>query len=368
MSKLKGFIKLFDIYGNYFQLRINNQTKFKTTSGGLLSIFTFIVLLLCMFNFGSDFLNKSNPKVILEEGLYQDQDIPVLNGTEYPHKPILFFLPKTYTNVMKPTIYRYVNSSLAIRTFMTECDPNYITENFNWDYKKAPFLSYYCYDLNSYNLSNTLPVLMSFENCRTMNTAALNDLTAKNLTCDKDSVLSLNTVFLNVMTKQIGFKPDIASPFIHKTIQYAMSFSSNFYSSVSIYWNQYLLNDDIGWLTESIDYKSDLSPGPEKYSNTFYPTPTFVPTFTLRFYLSDSYKKYHRTYQKLQDVLAALGGFMKLILTCLNLISFLIRNYLIDLYIIDEKFEIEKNINKPTTEMKTNNLENSQQSKLIFKF
>jgi hypothetical protein len=80
MGKFTSFVKLFYIYGNFFQLRINNQKKFQTAIGGFFSLITIIILVMCILNFGADFFSRAAPKVVIEEGLFTN-DTPLFNGT-----------------------------------------------------------------------------------------------------------------------------------------------------------------------------------------------------------------------------------------------------------------------------------------------
>ena len=110
MSKMEKAIQIFDIYGSYFSLRINNQAKFKSILGGVLSIITMGVLLFCILSFGEDFYKKKNPKVSIKEGFYADGEIPILNGTEYEEKSILIAISKYADNIIEPVIIYSINN------------------------------------------------------------------------------------------------------------------------------------------------------------------------------------------------------------------------------------------------------------------
>jgi hypothetical protein len=368
MSNLTNVIKKCDIYGNYFQLRINNQTKFKTCSGGLLSIVTFVILILCVVSFGNDFFTKSNPKVTIEEGLYQDKEIPIINGTEYPLKPIMVVATKSFSNIGK-LFTAHVKNGTSVKRYLDECKPAYIEQHFpDFDYKAAvAFSTLYCFQLNDYVLSKTQTVSLNYDRCKLMSNVTLSQFRSANITCDNASTLTISSMPITIYTQQLGFKPDIEKPFISKTGKYYFSFSSSFYTFINIYWNLQFLNDDLGWLIDDVDRSTELSPQTEQIGYTFLDKPQDMPYFSITFFLNDKFKRYIRTYQKLQDVLAALGGFMKLILTLLNLVSLFIRNYLIDMYIIAEKFESDRPKTLSLKDNRTTNkdLENSQQSNKI---
>ncbi len=66
---------------------------------------------------------------------------------------------------------------------------------------------------------------------------------------------------------------------------------------------------------------------------------TGFPRVQLNIFISDSYVNFSRTYTKLPEFLATVGGFMKLVFTLLNVITSIIRNYLIRNFIIDRVFD-----------------------------
>jgi hypothetical protein len=361
MATISSIVKKFDIYGNYFQLRINNQTKFKTFSGGLLSLITLIVLILCIISFGKDLFERKNPKISIEEGLFQYGEVPLLNGTEYPIKPALMAIQKSFSDIAKIKI-NYITNGTRVSRYLDECDKDYMEKHFpEYNYTvSANVITNYCFNFNDYMLSDSVYINLSYDECKKMSQSSLNYFTQKGITCNP-ATGSIQSTFILLHTKQLGFKPDDEKPFLNKTLKYSLSFSSSFYTNVMIYWNLQYLQDDVGWLIDDIVESTNLAPQPEQILQSFYATPTQLPNFVISFYLNDKFKKYNRTYIKLQDVLAALGGFMKLILTLLNVLSIFIRCYLIDLYIIDEKFQLEKH--SIIKQENTRNLNASQQSK-----
>jgi hypothetical protein len=369
MPKLVNLIRLFDIYGNYFQLRINNQTKFKTLYGGLLSLVTFIILILCILSFGNDFFKRQNPKVTLEEGLFQDDEIPILTGGDYPIKPGLIMVQKSFADQAKLKISGRINGTLGYK-YLDECEASYVQTYFaEIKYSTLSNQVLYCFNFNEFSFYGNETISISYDECSLKSVAE--EMGKRNVTCNGNVTATTASMYLTLYTKQLGFKPELEKPFINKTVLYNLNFVNNAYSTALINWNLQYLHDDVGWLIDSINEITDLNPQPEKVSLLTYPQGFRLPRFVVQFKLKDQYKRYNRTYIKLQDVLASLGGFMKLILTLLNLTSMLIRSYLIDLYIIDEKFELDKKPIKGSDDMITRNvgnLENSHNSKLVFNF
>jgi hypothetical protein len=363
MSKLGKFIRLFDIYGNYFQLRINNQTKFKTLSGGLLSLLTLIILILCVLSFGNDFFKRKNPKISIEEGLFQDSEIPILNGTEYPVKPVVISTYKSFFTYSKLKVTNLKNNTV-ISYYLEECQQDFLDKHFSdVNFTKYAFtFSFYCFNLNDFELSNGGMYVISNDECSKIPATILANMTSKGITCNKDIPAVTTSIPISIYTKQLGFKPEAENPFINKTILYPITFLNSYITYASINWDLQYLSNDAGWLIDSVEERTELAPQVYSIQQTPFDGKK-LPLFNIKFSLNDKFRKYNRTYQKLQDVLAALGGFMKLILALLNLFSTFIRSYMIDLFIIDEKFEKEKI--QPKENVNTKNLNCSQQSKNI---
>jgi hypothetical protein len=366
MSKLRNFIKLFDIYGNYFQLRINNQTKFKTCSGGLLSIVTLVILIFRILSYGSDFFNRESPKISIEEGLFQSKS-PLVNGTEYPIKPMMLVIVKYITDVAKPTFTARLNGSYVIK-YLDECKPEYMDTYFpeyNYTFLSSSTSSY-CFNLNDNTMGFDGVQAIGLSECSTIDKATLDSFTGRNITCKTNITSPIPIANVNLYTKQLGFNPQLRQPFINKTIVYNFGFFSNYVTTTNIFCNLQYLQDDRGWIIDNVVSITDLAPQQEIVHIQPSNQVKNIPYFTISLLINDKFKRYNRTYPKFQDFLATLGGFMKLILFVLQIVSHIMRSYQIDLYIIDEKFEPDPS--KPVKEIVTSNktkLENSQQSNII---
>jgi hypothetical protein len=330
-------MRLFDIYGNYFQLRLGDQSKFKTPFGGLFTILTLLILLFCILNFSSDYVNKRKPRVYTEEGLYQDNEIPVLNGTEYPLKPVMVVVPISFSNVAKPKINYKLNGTFY-SNYLEECNRGYTDLYFpEVNVTALSFsLSLYCFNFNDYPITSGGVFSLGYMECARMDNATLSDILSKGKKCTTNSTTIAYTS-MTLYTKQFGFNPGSEHTFIYKTLKYYLTFSNTAVSTINIFWNIEILQDDKGWLIESLHNTTDLAPQREDVQLTQV-TSTKIPLYSITFYLGEKYKIHNRSYEKLGDVLAAIGGFMQLILALGNTISGYLKSYSIDMHILNEKF------------------------------
>jgi hypothetical protein len=338
MSKFISFLKFLDLYGNTFQWRVANQSKYKSLSGGVFTILTLAIIILLTFTFGNDLFYRRNPKIYTEEGLYQDNEIPVLNGTEYPIKPVMLALPKAYTNVAKPRLY-FSKGATAGNRYLDECTEAFVRQQFpEYDYTVgAKFLTFYCYNLNDNDLSYSTTMGVAIDQCRKMNATTLQYFRDRGIGCTVSDV-TIPSTFVTMFTKQIGFQPDNALPFVNKTKIYRFSFQSVYSTYIRVNWDLRYLKDDVGWLTEDVDDSTDLQPQQEIVTQTAQVQVVPIPEFSINFFVSDSYRIHNRTYKKTQDVIANIGGFMQLVTVFLSTITSFLKVYDIDIYIINQRF------------------------------
>jgi len=348
MSKLENTIKMFDIYGSYFNLRINNQAKFKSVLGGLFSVITMAIFLFCIFNFGHDFYNKVNPKVVTKNGFYQT--VPVLSGNDYENKTVVLMTGNSIKGKFLPSIFSLQNSTFSP---LHHCDENFLIQQglvqSKEDYEKSIFL-FYCFQLNDYPMgAGTLdpssiysPIIIQLIQCGSFDPVML--LNEFNSTCDKEFLNDPNSTLTDlpfyVFYEKVGFNPDSVNPFIKKLTYLSFTLTSDKISIIDIPLVTTVLMDDRGIMSSDIMNSTILNSG--SYNLNQIPQIMNFPEVVLRFTLADDNIIYMRSYEKLQDLMASVGGFMKLIFTALNILNFIIRAYLIDMHIIDTLFRKEE--------------------------
>jgi uncharacterized small protein (DUF1192 family) len=334
MNKISRTVKSFDMYGDYFSLRINNENKFKSIAGGLLSIVTIFIMIFCFISFGKDFYMRKNPKVNKEVGFFNDSSIPSLNGTEYPNKTMVFFYSKNYDTLLKPQIIYIKNDTISI-SYLSQCS-KYFIPNFS-NFLPSKDLNdnvFYCFHLNDYVLASAKAneFWLSLVSCNSISNSDIKP--DNNLSNCIKSNSTISYLTLTFLTEKLGFSPDKENPFIKKydTTQIILSNSVNTQLKLSLSVNE--LNNNIGLITDEIEKTTELS---MTFSSSIQNlvTQSKYPLMKLSVFISDDYTIYFRSYSQLQDLLASVGGFMKLIMTILNLFNLMIRTYLIDWYIID---------------------------------
>jgi hypothetical protein len=340
MSIVFKLVKSLDIYGNFFNLRINRSAKFKSVIGGFLSLITMVILIFCIVIFGKDFYSRTNPKVTIEEGLFDDRSIPFLKGSFSDDVNFTISIPNEVDDIAKFQVTNIYNNSLTI-SYLPKCSVEYLIDNSLINDKSILSLhSYFCFNVNDYYLGSprasgnfTANVGVAFIKLVECDKISNDDIKKNNLRCTLNQKTKINSTNIKIYKRKIAFSPtNRFEPFKSKTELSIYPISTEYQTVVSAKITLWTLLDDLGWIISDFNTTLQMSCDPTisitqiKYS---------FPYILIQFEVNDAYKKFTRIYSKLQDLLASVGGFMKLIFTILNIINFFIRNYLLDWYLID---------------------------------
>jgi hypothetical protein len=348
MSKIERAIQIFDIYGSYFNLRINNQAKFKSVLGGVLSILTMAVFLFCILSFGQDFYKKKNPKVSIKEGFFDDDKIPILSGNDYENKTIILMVDTSMDSRVYPS---YLNTKEQSYYLLPKCEQEFLLNQGlanKTELETAPF-NFFCLNLNSFEIgsdsaffnNNFNGLVIEFMECSFFPQEILDKFGYK---CDHEFLNDPEGIIyrasVDILYEKLGFNPDSENPFLKKWSSFKFFFFNGKMSVIEIPLITTNLEDDRGMISPDIRNSTVLNIN--KFTKTDYEIGGNIPRIILKISVSDDHKTYIRSYQKLQDLLASIGGFMKIIFAGLNIFNFIIRSYLIDMHIIDTLFRKEE--------------------------
>jgi hypothetical protein len=377
MSKVFRAIKLFDIYGSYFNLRINNQAKFKSIIGGFFSLITMAVFMFCILSFGQDFYYKRNPKISVKESFLPDKEPYQLQGNAYEDKHIMLYFNRDYDDIFVPVLYNIYKSNMT-QKILDRCDKSKISSSQAELMDKDGYREnnvFYCFKVNDFILgSDSLaqrevsPSLsISLRRCDFVDP----ELLAKsNFSCNydylNDPTNSIDSLMVDVIFEKYGFVPELLQPFQKRLSSFALSFGKDKFSKVQLPLIMNTLEDDRGIISSSINKEIVLNVMDYKVNELSIGTTNF-PMISFYFFVSEGTKTYLRSYQKLQDLLAAIGGFMKIIFAVLNVLNFVIRSYLIDMHMIETLFRREEAESEFNKALKGNlSVDTIKSSKIIF--
>ncbi len=338
-------LKKIDIFGMTFSFTTLGHEKFKSSVGAFITIICLGIIGVFSFIFGRNFYYRENPSVLNQKVVPQNYtDLFELNKKNLF---VAFRITQQGFNadidgMLWPTI-EYVNfdnannnmKALSMPKIVPCSDPKVFDEDFAYSFKAD---LWWCPDWSSvprkpnetllfgggWDAPEVAYFAFSINTCE--NRVFLNGTKC----ADKDALKrSLATgLYIDVAQPENNFSPDNYDKPLKRT------FKSNFYKmdytirkTDRIYIEETTLNDDRGWIFEDVVPTKMYSVGDRGNDFSFFDDNAWgvhgrsANLYNMAVYMTKPYTKLKRTYMKIQDVGAILGGFLKFILLFANIIS-----------------------------------------------
>jgi hypothetical protein len=366
---MKNILLSIDQFGVKPELNFNNEDKFNTKTGGVISILFFIVLILGCAYFSQELFNKQKPS-ILQADIY-DSDPMRFNITPDNFGLFLGIEDKDFNYYIDPTIYQIKASIETVyRTFDNNNQPVFnfsstpirteqcVLErhfpNFIEQFESQPLKGLNCihpHDANSlfmdgfWGEESFVYLFARFFACKN----------GTDVVCKSQEVIDeyLNGGFIGIDFVNTIFDPvNYTTPHKYVRKDYYSTISNLYFKEINFYMNNVDYYTDQGILTEYDDLKQHLI------------FETAIENFDMRkqdnfanvvFRLSNMRLSVQRKYMKFQDFLAQMGGLMNGLLVVLN---YLLSNYFLNGYfstIINkllitqgDETQAKKNVSLPT--------------------
>jgi hypothetical protein len=180
---------------------------------------------------------------------------------------------------------------------------------------------------------------VNFIACSTFTPALKNYAQSKNIICSEKNTTGLDYTTMFIFLPEIGFNPELDYPFVNRPTYHPIIFNSIFFNVLKIPLNILYLEDDDGWLVQNKKVLMDVDMSTRDSDIMYNQNKVEFPEISLNFLIGDKFKRYKRTYVKLQDLLAVIGGFMKVVLIFLNVSVVMFRSFIIDSYLILSQFD-----------------------------
>jgi hypothetical protein len=361
---MKGVITLLDVYGDAFSFTTFNQTKFKTFFGGLMSLVTLGLIIMFSFLFGSDFYYRRNPKVILQTIDPEYYELtPVSNsnftimwrmedGMGYP----VDFTGKVYPTFQYKERSKDENGALVPNRIIdfeyTKCSN--ISDVNEFAARKYNLSQWFCLDLDKYkNIS-----LGGYWDGDFMNNLAF-----RINFCSGDGVISPENKCSNYTQLDTFFQMEgsyfvfqyptsyfMASSFekplqtLYKT--YSVPLSCGLFTQEEFHFGRVELQDDKGWMIATA--QPNITTASFYSKNTGYtwysPESMFMEgsysnVYGLTIYMDKSFNYYYRSYMKIQDLFAILGGAISAIMIVMRIICGIVNIIIRQDYLFNSLFE-----------------------------
>ena len=357
-----------DCFGTNFNFFLNHKKKFKTFYGGIITIITLLLIILCLICFGDNLYHKKNP-TINQTNINSDYTIINLKNEKLVFAFRFENLDGQYvdiSNKIYPKIYYYsrpeINNSNTLSVFKQEeflsyhiCNESDDGENINLiknygklfciDFNNKKFGGYwdnhfiYYFEIRLYFCLNGEKYSKNNPNCT--------------------SIETLNKIFNNENPILFSlYYPiyyfdfnSINNPLVKCYKNYFYYLNYNLQKNDRLYIKRYILNDDQGILLENkkeisvwgvdkilgdFSYFSNEELNKENSSSLFY---------LMNVYMSSEKTYYKRYYTKIQDVIAEFGGLISVISSISKFFCDFINEKFQKIKIIDFLFDMKSKKN-----------------------
>lgn len=332
-----------DQLGGNYNLKYQGEERYKTVLGGILTLFSVFVFMGIFFMIGIDFYLRINPQVTMSKTLSSEYFNYTLNKTNFLFafriesdgklfmRPDLFYIEPHYIvfNQTEKGMKKIVDEIIPFH----KCD--YSDANYNEVYNSSVMSQFLCLNHPSgtegydggglYDAKYIRYFKIKFSHC----SAGEKYNKANNITCSQNNK-EINYLFTKtalyvkyIIQSYYVDSHDYYDPFKLSFDSMYQTMEFNIQKKIYFYFKKGVLNDNKGWILDDRNEKEfigldrqrlDVRDGSSDYNtNVFY---------EINLYFDRIIENFNRKYQKVQDVLAAVGGLMKII-------SFIFGNFVI---------------------------------------
>ena len=350
------FMKL-DFFGSHFQFSIFGSNKYKSIVGLLASNCCLIMIIVTTILFGKDFYNKESPKIVTENIKTENSEEISLSQKNLT----LAFRIEDDSGSLAHDALDFINTRIRYN--------RYVYNETNQEFDD------YSYDLNNVNCDeNLVPDKKLNEGRNLSEYTCLNfpkdgfhfggSWSGKSVSffsielssCDKDdnNCSDINKVksfllesstyyFFSLYYPTYYFLPNnLASPQNIKYNIYYTQLVPSLSKIDRVYFKSYLLDDDIGWIFKNSQSTSILAFDrieKEFEINDFTSHKNNYYFYTIVLYFNSDYDKIYRSYIKIQELSALVGGFMKIIIFITELLIVPYNKFLMRVSLINQFYD-----------------------------
>jgi hypothetical protein len=318
------FLKRIDIMGPECKIKIQKNDKYKTKTGGVLTLFFFILVILAFVAFGRDLVDKKVPsitfnKVMADETSYllTDENFAFTIWNQIDQTPIKDFDRKFF---MYLNVFNNKNSGFTQEIFIMEkCDRQRL-EKIKSELRADPEF-YYCLPKGTVININGIFLKGEFISTRlnvdfcTKESSGRDDCYPVEETRKSLGNMQMNLIFEDFYTNSFNYTDPFMKTFYSENILTTpTTFCRQIYYFKTI---EYIT--DKGWILK--EKESILKNGIENSVNQMIPNPKTMTIYSHQFVNSQWKDVYTRNYIKIQGVFAFIGGFITLSLMLLRNIN-----------------------------------------------
>ena len=305
-----------DILGPELNIKYKSKDSFKTPIGGILTILFVCLITLAFVAFSRDIFEKKQPIVTFNKQIATNS-VSYLAWNNFAftfldqatNDPIIDFNQRFV--IYLSVFYNQHNGTYSqVNYNFDKCDSSFLTEIKTQ--LKAPQQNYYCLPINTTIRINGVFLVGNFTSIRLnvdyCDNAKYNrtDCKLKSDTLKVISNIKYNLILTDYFTNAFNFSfPFVKNYYIEDVIVTTSSFTRKMINLKEIEYDT-----DLGWVIES--YDTQIKNAVDKSDTTVIPTSNSNTIYSIMFGNSNWNDVYTRKYIKLQDILANIGGFMRI--------------------------------------------------------
>jgi hypothetical protein len=355
-NQSKGFLKEMDQFGERVIFTFNGKSTMKSGTGLLSTILLFIIAVVMLLFMGQSFFFKVDP--LSTTSVVNLEKMPFFNTTYDDKMFVAVRLRVTARNIAFDGKYFDYYGFRKFKTgnkeiYLIECnklagiDKNYI--------RKYELESFYCIPLNFDDFGG--PGTSYENNYFSFNLSPCSNRTSTcivpvaNALASGTNFLSIDLYYPELFYDPNNFKEPIRIEHTLVTDTYSYNSTVN----RELYFKTTRMNNDVGWIFTENKVNNYTTIGRSLITKTIK-TQLNHPIYNLEIYPSLSFEEFTRKYQKIQDVLAVVGGFIKICQIALGSVIFYYVKYLKSEYLINGLINWQNSTNEETSKTKVINL------------
>lgn len=350
------WLKHVDIFGSTFTFTIFGQSKHQTRIGGILSICFLALVIAFILLFGKDFFFRTNPQVLSynEHPIENNKTILTNDSLVLPWTIVdLMGNEVKFEGLIYPMIYywRYEKDPITNELYIANrlslgydrCNASFFEQKFDFNIS-----NYYCSNLNNVTMGGSLDgdffdyISIYISYCP--NGAPFSS--QGNCTpLDYYERMVGDGLMFKIKYPELSFQPNnIDNPMQISYSSYSVIININLQKDDYLFFHKAKLIDDQTLIFEDrknvsayslVKHSQDFN----YFSNNFLETEgTMSDFYFCTIYLEKEIMIYHRSYMKLQNLIALIGGFIQLIMICFEVVPLFINNGLKEFDLITSFF------------------------------
>ncbi|KAL4473782.1 hypothetical protein ABPG74_022646 [Tetrahymena malaccensis] len=338
MSKIQNFFQSIDIYGKRIDIIFQNKQVYKTIYGGIITFIIGIFFIVGCWFFGDQLFNRLNPSVIFSEryvdqaqriNITSDNLIMMFGVSNYQSE--LWIDPTVFQVRAVQQILQITNNTqygqherrlISINKTMKICDQNDIgipeVQNY---FGKLNLKKLFCFESGQdlymqgdFDAQQFAQLYVYIDKCQNHTSEVV--CQPIDVINQKLQLANIDMYFSNTIIDPLNY----SHPFSFKGMNQYSSASSVFPKEIQLYYTNYYIQDDVGLLYTQKEEKQKFT-FTNKQETTYFGDYNVLARVLIRIQkMKESLLQ--RRYQKIQDVIAQMGGLMKILFLVGSIIVF----------------------------------------------